>query len=588
MKALIFNSGIGKRMGELTAHAPKSMVPLYNGETIFERQIRLLQEAGIRDVVITTGPYPEMLKAICSKPCYGNMNFSFPHNEIYDSSNYIYSMYRARDLLGDDFLTLHGDLVFDRELLPSLLKDKRQNLCLVDPLRKQPEKDFKGRIKGGFLREVSVKIFDDDCYAFQPLYKLSRATLAAWLNRVCEFVDANNINVYAENALNEIADSLSIQAKSFHGHFLEEVDNPEDLARVNKAIQAKDLDTQICFSGQPWESVLQRVLDQVNGKKPFFVADPFLKGTVQKAFPNAMVFSNFTPNPKYEEIVEGIRECKSNHCDTVVSIGGGSCIDVAKTIRYGLTSNLDSPLPAFRQPFIRSDVKHISIPTTSGTGSESTRHAAIYLNGVKQSFSHYSLIPDFAILDPSLVLTVPPFIKRATALDAFCQCVESTWSKKATNKSRRYANNGIQLFKSCLEGYLSGDFDATEKMQLVAHYSGKAINISETTAGHAMSYALTTEFGTPHGYAVALSLYALTNKLDFGRLQSGYPLLHSEIKQYLHKMDLPTHLPKPSHEVIMRLASKINPERLANFPFDLTTEMVVDAYEYICSGPASC
>ncbi|MBO6286664.1 MAG: NTP transferase domain-containing protein, partial [Bacilli bacterium] len=110
---MIFNSGIGKRMGELTAHCPKSMVHLYNDETIFERQIRLLQEAGITEVVITTGPYPEMLKAVCSKSCYRNIHFEFPHNEIYDSSNYIYSMYKAKEFLDDDVLMVHGDLVFD-------------------------------------------------------------------------------------------------------------------------------------------------------------------------------------------------------------------------------------------------------------------------------------------------------------------------------------------------------------------------------------------------------------------------------------------------------------------------------------------
>ena len=200
MKALIFNSGIGKRMGELTAHAPKSMVHLYNGETIFERQIRLLQEAGIKEVIITTGPYPEMLKEICAKPCYQNMIFHFPHNEIYDASNYIYSMYKAREYLNDDILMMHGDLVFDREILSSLIKDKRSDICLINKFKALPEKDFKGRIVDGTLKEVSVKIFDKDCFAFQPLYKLSKATIKAWSDNVVKFVEANNINVYAENA----------------------------------------------------------------------------------------------------------------------------------------------------------------------------------------------------------------------------------------------------------------------------------------------------------------------------------------------------------------------------------------------------
>ena len=125
-------------MGELTAHSPKSMVHLYNNETIFERQIRLLQEAGITTVVVTTGPYPEMLKEVCAKPCFSNMTFYFPHNEKYDQTNYIYSMYQARDYLDDDIIMMHGDLVFDREILTSLIKDKRSDVCLINKFKALP------------------------------------------------------------------------------------------------------------------------------------------------------------------------------------------------------------------------------------------------------------------------------------------------------------------------------------------------------------------------------------------------------------------------------------------------------------------
>ena len=245
MKALIFNSGIGKRMMELTAHCPKSMVHLYNDETIFERQIRLLQEAGITEVIITTGPYPEMLKNICSKPRYRNMHFVFPHNEIYNASNYIYSMYKAREYLDDDILMMHGDLVFDRTLVPNLLKNKKQNICLINKFKPLPEKDFKGRIVDGELREVGINIFDDNCFAFQPLYKLSREVIKTWLNNVVKFVESGNINVYAENALNEVSEGLNIVPVSYHNHFIDEVDNKDDLARVNKEIEVWDYKTQV-------------------------------------------------------------------------------------------------------------------------------------------------------------------------------------------------------------------------------------------------------------------------------------------------------------------------------------------------------
>ena len=111
MKALIFNSGLGSRMGNLTEEQPKCMVKLYNGETIFERQIRILSECGIKDFIVTTGPFKEQLYNVASK--FPNLNFKFVANENYRSTNYIVSMYNANDLLDEDMLVLHGDLVFN-------------------------------------------------------------------------------------------------------------------------------------------------------------------------------------------------------------------------------------------------------------------------------------------------------------------------------------------------------------------------------------------------------------------------------------------------------------------------------------------
>ena len=527
MKALIFNSGIGKRMGELTAHCPKSMVHLYNDETIFERQIRLLQEAGITEVVITTGPYPEMLKTICSKPCYRNMHFVFPHNEIYDSSNYIYSMYKAREYLDDDILMMHGDLVFDRTLIPNLLKNHKPNTCLINKFKQLPEKDFKGRIVDGELREVGINIFDSNCYAFQPLYKLSRTVVKAWLDNVIKFVESNNINVYAENALNEVAKGLGIEPISYHSHFIDEVDNKDDLARVNKEIEAWDYKTQQIKTSSEYLLPLKNQLKKLNSEKPFVVVDSFLKKEIKKKLPNAVIFSGFTSNPKYEEMLDGLKMFKENGCDAIVSVGGGSCIDVAKVIKLSLNADLNSAVPTFKQEYKYTDIKHICLPTTSGTGSESTRHAVLYLNGVKQSIAHPSNVPDYVILCPKFIVTVPEYQKKATMMDALCQSIESLWSRKATKDSRKYAKAALKLFEENYEGYLKLDEKAIKNIQVAANLSGKAINISETTAAHAMSYKITSLYNIPHGHAVAMcmssilqncSARTLFDKIDIGKL----------------------------------------------------------------------
>ena len=114
MKVLILNSGTGKRMGKLTENKPKCLVELYNGETILERQIRILGELGISDFIITTGPFKELI--VNKSKYFSNFKFTFVENNDHENTNYIVSMHNVRELLDDDIILLHGDLVFNKHL----------------------------------------------------------------------------------------------------------------------------------------------------------------------------------------------------------------------------------------------------------------------------------------------------------------------------------------------------------------------------------------------------------------------------------------------------------------------------------------
>lgn len=234
MKTIIFNSGLGKRMGKFTKTHHKSMAILKNGESIFERQIRILSNYS-SEFVVTTGPFKEQLIAVSEK--FQNCKFHFVNNPIYDKTNYIYSMFQAIPYLDDDCFLLHGDLVFNEELVKEMLNDNRKSICLVNEKIKLPRKDFKGRVVNGKLKEVSINIFDNDCFAFQPLYKLSRDCLLKWCFKVEEFVNNGNTLVYAENALNEILNDVNIYAKSYEGNFIDEIDTLDDYARVTEGIE---------------------------------------------------------------------------------------------------------------------------------------------------------------------------------------------------------------------------------------------------------------------------------------------------------------------------------------------------------------
>lgn len=234
MKAVIFNSGLGNRMGEFTQSNHKSMARLKNGETIFHRQIRLLSAAGIREFIVTTGPFEDqMIGEIVDFP---ELDFTFVRNDIYYKTNYIYSMYLAREHMNDDLVFLHGDLVFSEKLVRDVLTCTEPCTGTVNFKKALPEKDFKARVRDGKILEVSIHIFDEDCFAFQPFYKMDKATAAAWIAKVEEFIEKGECKCYAENALNEIFPQLNIRAFDYNGYYIDEIDNLADYARVTEEI----------------------------------------------------------------------------------------------------------------------------------------------------------------------------------------------------------------------------------------------------------------------------------------------------------------------------------------------------------------
>ncbi len=234
-----------------------------------------------------------------------------------------------------------------------------------------------------------------------------------------------------------------------------------------------------------------------------YIQDTFVFQYLKNLNIEITVFDKFQPNPLYEEVVEGVNLFNSNNCDFILAIGGGSAIDVAKTIK--LFSSLDSTKCYLDQPYVENNIPFLAMPTTAGTGSESTKYAVIYYNGVKQSITSENIIPKYVILEASFLETLPLYQKKATALDALCQAIESYWSVNSTVKSKQYSRKAIRLILNNIDNYIKNN-ESLNEMMLASNYSGRAINITQTTAAHAMSYKITSLYGISHGHAVAICL----------------------------------------------------------------------------------
>ncbi len=312
-------------------------------------------------------------------------------------------------------------------------------------------------------------------------------------------------------------------------------------------------------------------------------------------------FSDFSANPLYEQVQKGVAVFQQENCDMLVAVGGGSAMDVAKCIK--LFCKMDPKENFLRQPYEDSRIPLVAIPTTAGTGSESTQFAVIYYKGEKQSVSHSSILPDYAMLDPTPLKTLPLYQKKCTMLDALCQAVESWWSVNSTDRSKQYSQEAVRYILENYKAFLfAGDDAAAEKIMLGANYAGRAINITQTTAPHAMSYKMTSLFGIPHGHAVAIGLPVIfdymidhpENCIDsrgadylqrvfrdigesFGQKTAGQAVTFFENLLKELEMENPVIAP----EQLSVLTTSVNPTRLKNNPVALDEATIYALYERI-------
>lgn len=246
MKALILNSGMGSRMGVLTSEHPKCMTELSNKETILSRQLNQLAAVGITEIVITTGLFDSVLVNYCNS-LELPVHFTFVKNPAFRETNYIYSIYCAREYLDDDILLMHGDLVFENAVLDRIL-ESADSCMVVSSTLPLPEKDFKAVVSDGRIIKVGTEFFND-AMAAQPLYKLNQEDLKIWLNQIAAFCEADHVKCYAENAFNEVSGKCRVYSLDVEDLLCSEIDNPEDLAVVSARLkEVENRTVYMCFS----------------------------------------------------------------------------------------------------------------------------------------------------------------------------------------------------------------------------------------------------------------------------------------------------------------------------------------------------
>ena len=223
---------------------------------------------------------------------------------------------------------------------------------------------------------------------------------------------------------------------------------------------------------------------------------------------NFNFFFKRKPYPEYQELIKIIKSIENFNPDLIIAAGGGSVLDYAKIANsIEFNRNLDKDIISSEYKLKKKKTILLAIPTTAGSGAEVTSNAVIYINQKKYSIEGNSIKPDFFFLIPDFVKSASNIIKSSAGFDAIAQSIESLVSKGSNATSVAYAKKSLSISLDYFLKFLKKPTkENTCAMSFAANLSGKAINISRTTAPHAVSYPFTSSFKISHGHAVSLTL----------------------------------------------------------------------------------
>lgn len=263
-------------------------------------------------------------------------------------------------------------------------------------------------------------------------------------------------------------------------------------------------------------------LNRFDFVKAFVICDPFfvenktidLVTSNLSKIKNTKVYSKVKPDPTLNDVIDGVEICSIFDPDVIIALGGGSAIDLAKSIGYFSSKIID------KKPYF------IAIPTTSGTGSEVTSFAVITdeENNVKLPLIDDKLLPDVAFLDNDLIKDLPPAMVAFTGMDALTHALEASVSIGASVFSDAYASKALNLIKdNIIDSYQNKNVEAKPLMHQASTLAGVAFNDAGLGINHAIAHQLGALFKIPHGKCNAILLpYVIELNASYDKTKAIY------------------------------------------------------------------
>ena len=326
---------------------------------------------------------------------------------------------------------------------------------------------------------------------------------------------------------------------------------------------------------------------KLSGAKKIF--SKLLKNKITK------YFYKISPYPEIYELKKIIISLRKFSPDLIIAVGGGSVLDYAKVANVvEICPNFNKRISNNTYPIKKRLAELVAIPTTAGSGAEVTSSAVIYINKIKYSVEDNLIKPNYFFLLPELVINASKNIKSSSGFDVIAQAVESLISKKSNSQSIYFAKKSLKISLKYYLNFLKyPNINNSSAMCLAANFSGKAINISKTTAPHAVSYPFTSLFNIKHGHAVSLTLekFLKFNYINYKQANCKFDLKQRyenifnifgvndiiELENFLIEMKKKARLENNFEKLkinlnlnIDKIINGINLQRLQNNPIDLS------------------
>lgn len=238
MKAVIIAGGYGKRLYPLTQELPKPLLSIH-GKEILSRMLDSLTAHNITTVVFLVSYLAEKIEDFVAQR-YSSLSVTYKYDPVDETTNYIYALALAKkELLDDDILLMHADLVFQPDLLSRLLSVPYSGV-LVQKEGAVPSKDFKARIQNGLVTEIGISVGGSHARFCVPFYKLRKEDFVLWMREIERFIAEDKKKSYAEDAFNAMSPQFPLHPVYFEENELcMEIDDFDDLQRAMKLLKGK-------------------------------------------------------------------------------------------------------------------------------------------------------------------------------------------------------------------------------------------------------------------------------------------------------------------------------------------------------------